>query len=118
MQAFFAEVLGPQEVRPETAFVFAQRLQRCSLKESPMAKSQRKSLKALNARAEQIVPLRARLAAEVYVPFDVEKAAWEIVAEIMAHFGAGYAAQRQLESRERVPGQRRHFQGHNGCPQL
>jgi hypothetical protein len=35
MQAFFVEVLGPQEGRPVTASVFAQRLRRCSLKESP-----------------------------------------------------------------------------------
>jgi Protein kinase domain len=35
MQAFFAEVLGPQEGRPQTASAFTQRLQRCSLKESP-----------------------------------------------------------------------------------
>jgi hypothetical protein len=62
-----------------------------------MAKSRRKSVSASSQSALVFLPLRARVAAQVFIPFDVEKEAHAIVAQILAHFGAGYGAQRQQE---------------------
>ena len=58
-----------------------------------MAKSTRKLVNAGSKSAVTFLPLRARLAAQVYVPFDVEKEAYAIVAQILTHFGAGYGAE-------------------------
>ena len=63
-----------------------------------MAKSQRKSVKARSSLVSSVVPLRARLADKVVVVLNIEKEAQAIVAQILAHFGGGYAAERQRES--------------------
>jgi hypothetical protein len=61
-----------------------------------MAKSQLKKVAAMrNLQSSAVRPLRARLAEKVVISINVEKEAAAIVAHVLAHFGAGYGAERQ-----------------------
>jgi hypothetical protein len=67
-----------------------------------MAKSQRKSIKARSTEVSSVVPLRARIA-QVVAVVNVEQQAQAIVAQLLAHFGAGYSAERQNETPGGIP---------------
>ena len=62
-----------------------------------MAKSQRKSMKARSTVYSSVVPLRARID-QVVAVVNLEQQAQAIVAQLLAHFGAGYGAERQNET--------------------
>jgi hypothetical protein len=68
-----------------------------------MAKSQRKAIKARSTAAVNVIPLRNRLAERVVIALNVENESEVIVAQILAHFAAGYSAQRQSETPGSTP---------------
>jgi hypothetical protein len=68
-----------------------------------MAKSQRKAMKARSTAVSSVIPLRNRLAEKVVVVLDVAKESQVIVGQILAHFAAGYSAQRQSETPGSTP---------------